>query len=106
LTPSKAQPLIVTLSGEFDIQNRDALRESLSPALDHPHVVVDLSDVTYLDSSALAAFIAMRGTRREKGFSAVHFVITSPHLRKLFEVTQFDQLWPIFDSAAEAAEAF
>ncbi|GIM92493.1 STAS domain-containing protein [Paractinoplanes toevensis] len=45
------------ISGELDITTRDELRGTIVAALDVGDVVVDLADVTFLDSEALAALI-------------------------------------------------
>lgn len=50
--------LVVALSGELDFASTDALGVLDEAVRAHPgaHVLVDLSDVTFLDSTALMAF--------------------------------------------------
>ncbi|MEV6849021.1 STAS domain-containing protein [Actinoplanes sp. NPDC051411] len=48
---------ILRISGELDINARDDLREALLLAVTDGDVVVDLRDVSFLDSEALGALI-------------------------------------------------
>jgi len=65
---------ILRVSGELDINARDDLREALLMALAHGDVVVDLADVTFLDSEALGALIDGFNASRDRraGFRVVN----------------------------------
>jgi len=58
---------ILRVSGELDINARDDLREALLMALADGDVVVDLHDVSFLDSEALGALIDGFNVSRERG---------------------------------------
>lgn len=62
------------LSGEFDINARDDLREALLLAIADGDVVVDLEGVSFLDSEALGALIDgfNAGRGRRAGFRVVN----------------------------------
>ena len=47
---------VLVVAGEIDMATRDQLREHLAPL--HGDVVVDLSAVTFLDSSGIATIVA------------------------------------------------
>lgn len=49
---------IARLAGEVDISNASELQNHLSALVDHCHVVIDLSSVDILDSSALSVLTA------------------------------------------------
>src|SRR5262245_57426937 len=55
---------IVSISGELDISNIDAIERECAPVIDGPsdHVVFDLRDLTFMDSSGLA--MLLRAARR------------------------------------------
>ena len=60
---------IVEVRGEHDLSTEQALREALRTAAEHPTVVADLSECTFVDSTALAVLInaaQMARTRRDR----------------------------------------
>ncbi|MBV8373398.1 MAG: STAS domain-containing protein [Candidatus Eremiobacteraeota bacterium] len=87
---------------EWDISFCDALERILEPAYSAPHVVVDMSAVTYIDSTCLAKLARMRKIRSEHGFAPARLVIVSAHLKRLFRIVQFDRIWPLYDSLEDA----
>lgn len=101
------RPLVITLTGEFDIYSADALAAELSPAEQHANVVIDMTRTRYLDSSALTAFIRMRKRRLMHGdFPACRLAGLNANLRRLFEVTQLEGFWPIYDTLDDALASF
>ena len=88
-------PLI--LRSLFEFQD-SARKESVKP------VIIDLTDVPYMDSAGLGALISIFAScqRTNRGFGLAG---VSQRIRTLFEVTHCDGLLPCFDSidAAEAA---
>lgn len=101
-----AQPFVITLAGEFDIYSADALVQALAPANDRADVVVDLTAVRYLDSTALTAFIRMRKRRTIANLGPCRLVGLNANLRRLFSVTHLDEVWPIHDTLEQAVESF
>ncbi len=97
-----SEPLIITLSGEYDLARREELRKQLQAAFDAESVIFDLTQVTYIDSSSLETFVQIRRSRRARSLALCHFVVKDGLVRKVFQVTGFDQLWPIDDSVDEA----
>ncbi|MGI5177056.1 STAS domain-containing protein [Dactylosporangium sp. CA-152071] len=62
------EALVVSLSGDLDIEVGPALRDALSPAGYRPgHLVLDLSQVTTLDSSVLGLLVAARHRAAQAG---------------------------------------
>jgi anti-sigma B factor antagonist len=59
--------VVVRLQGELDLHNADELRAAFDDALARrpARLVVDLSDVDFLDSTALGAFV--RARKRQAG---------------------------------------
>jgi anti-sigma B factor antagonist len=58
---------ILHISGELDITSRDDLGDALRLALDDGDVVVDLDEVSFLDSEALGALIEGFNASRVRG---------------------------------------
>jgi anti-sigma B factor antagonist len=96
------EPLIVALDGEWDVYRCPELDERLESAYAAPQVVLDLSNATYLDSTCLGALVRMRKERAARGLEPAHLVITSPMVRRIFEIVRLDRVWPIHDSLEAA----
>lgn len=99
-----SSPLVIYLQGpEWDISVKDKLEDALAPALDHPDVVLDLSAVTFMDSTCLGKLVHMYKERVNKhGFRPARLVIKSPNIQRLFRMVEFDKLWPMFGTLEEA----
>lgn len=84
----------VRLAGELDLSNVSSLRAKLA-AIDGP-AVVDLSDVTYLDSAALNELAVLR-----RRVGSVALVVGSPNIRRTLEIVGFHGVFRIVTDPAE-----
>jgi anti-anti-sigma factor len=83
-------PAIVRLTGEIDLSNAARLQDQLSLLVEQGHVVVDLSEVTFIDSTGLTAFII--GHRRASAAgTGLHLAGASGTVQRLLELTQLDR---------------
>jgi anti-sigma B factor antagonist len=90
--------------GEIDVSTAPALREQLFalPESD-PRVIVDLSEVTFLDSTGLGVLIsAHKRLRDAPSHGEVALVVTRPQITKVLEVTGLTLVFPLFASLSEA----
>jgi anti-sigma B factor antagonist len=96
--------LRIAVSGEIDVATAPALREHLFEAVDRSSglVVVDLLDVTFIDSTALGVLIGAQERCRERG-ATLRIVLKEARIVKIFEITGLTGLFSIFPSVAEAA---
>jgi anti-sigma B factor antagonist len=96
---------VVRLAGELDLYNAAVVRKTLVEACtDGPaKVVVDLSEVEFIDSTALGVLIEAR-TRlpNRKGF-----LLAGPRLetRRALEISGLDRHFAVHDSVDEALES-
>ncbi|HTD36360.1 MAG TPA: STAS domain-containing protein [Candidatus Limnocylindrales bacterium] len=81
---------IIALRGELDLSNVAALRASLG-TISGP-AVVDLSDVTYLDSTALYELDAFR-----RRVGSVALVVASPNVRRTLEIVGFQKFFRVVE---------
>ncbi len=93
---------LVRVRGEVDLSWSQRLRKSILDSLSSgSHVVVDLSAVTYIDSSGIAALVEgfqnARGKRQR--FSLV--AVSKPVIAVL-ELARLDRVFPIFADLDEA----
>ena len=96
-------PLIVALSKpEYDVSSCDELAKELEPAHAQPNVIVDMTEVRYLDSTCLSKLARMRTERQKRDYPPARLVVPAPQVRRLFEIVGFDKVWPLYDSLEEA----
>ena len=95
--------VVVTLGGSVDIYTSTELRGELKVALDDeaPKLVVDMADVTFVDSSGLATLIeALQRIKRYDGRLALCNL--SNNVRGVFELANLDTIFDIKSSRAAA----
>lgn len=60
--------LKISINGDLDIDNTDSLRKKISTSLDvNTAVSLDMSEVSYIDSSGVAALIECRQKANQRG---------------------------------------
>jgi anti-anti-sigma factor len=97
----------VKLRGEHDLATKQPLTEALASAGAHPHVLVDLSECTFLDSSVVAAFIATHRDLSERG-GRLGLVIP-PHasaVQRVAQITALADILPIHETPTAAVASF
>jgi anti-sigma B factor antagonist len=89
---------VVTASGEIDMATAPLLVERCGAIPEGtPRVVLDLTQVTFLDSSGLGAIIAC-----QKRYPALVVVVREPKIAKLFDITGLREVIPTVSSLEEA----
>jgi len=97
---------VLSPHGEIDFATAPALNESLTETLlaGGVHVVVDLLDVEFIESTGLGTLIG--GRRRALALNgSFALVCVDEPILKVFRVTGLDQVFSIFGSVAEALSA-
>lgn len=91
-------------SGELDAYTVGEFREALGKVADVDALLIDLSDVPFMDSAGLGALIGgIRRTRESGGEVAV--ACSRQSLTRLLHTTGFDRIVPVAESVDEAAAA-
>lgn len=97
---------VVALSGEIDVYSGPALRErfiELARAGCH-HLVVDLQEVEFLDSTGLGVLVG--GLKRVRSHNGdLSLVCTQHRILKVFEITGLTRVFSIHDTVAAAVAA-
>ena len=84
---------VLAVGGEVDIVSVESFREALLAAQRAPRVVIDLSDVTFIDSSGINALVgAWHGVAPG---STLRLVGLRPNVRKVFEITGLLELFGV-----------
>lgn len=105
-TQQQGKVIIVGISGRFDAAQVTTARNSLSEALKQtPQVVVDLGNVGFMDSAALAVLVqGMKHARQKDGDLRV-CNLQQP-VRVIFELTRLDKAFKLFANQDEAVTSF
>ncbi len=97
--------VVVHLAGELDLYNADAVREALFQAASAgpDRLVVDLSEVEFIDSTALGVLIEAR-TKLENRRA---FLLAAPGLetRRALQISGLDRHFTVHDTVPEALDA-
>lgn len=82
------QELQVKLTGEIDAYTAPQLRESLLPSAEKAgmKMVIDLSEVSYMDSTGLGVFVGLFKKMRENDGNLILIGLTE-RLKRLFDIT-------------------
>ena len=93
---------LVTVAGEVDLATAPALASALSEVTeaDGP-LVIDLTEVAFLDSSGLSVLLQAR--ERLGGGGVVRLVAKRPAILRVLAVTGLDEVFSVFPTVGEAA---
>jgi anti-sigma B factor antagonist len=97
---------LVSVSGELDAYVERELREALEAAdlLGVPAVVVDLSAVTFMDSTVCGILVSEAGRRRRDDGGLV-LVSNGTRTGRILEVSGIDQVVPVHPTLHSAIQA-
>lgn len=93
---------IVWMRGEIDIATAPELMQELAVAVraHECRVIVDLTQVTFMDSTGLNAL--MRARRREQGSGEIRLVGACRMVSKVLHMTGLDQIFPVHSTIEES----
>ena len=104
----RPEAVVLTLSGEIDLERSPDLQISLQEAfaqlLGKGAVVVDLSKVSYMDSSGVATLVRGLQMSRKRGVGLVLCALQE-RVRSIFEIARLDTVFPMASTLEEAIEA-
>lgn len=97
---------VVHVAGEIDVYTAPALRERLDQEIERGQhdLVVDLSDVTFMDSTGLGVLVGrLKLIRVHEG--AMRLVCAHDRVLKVFTITGLDKVFEIYPTIDEALAA-
>jgi anti-sigma B factor antagonist len=102
---SEGEPYtLVSVVGEADVTNRDELRDALdAEAARQPRMlIVDLSGLKFMDSSALHVILQVNRALDRQG-AVMALAAPTEAVAKMLRLTTADRLIPVYRTVAEAA---
>jgi anti-sigma B factor antagonist len=96
---------VVALSGEIDMEEAPKVRRALLDSMKQKRdILVDLSQVTYIDSSGIASLIeGLQVARKQK--NDLVLVSVSQRARRVLELARLDKVFTIHPDLATALAA-
>jgi anti-sigma B factor antagonist len=104
--PIDAERHVLAVRGEIDLFTAPELKQVLAESIEagRVRIIVDLTDTTFLDSTALGVLIgAVKRLRSRDGALAI--VNIDDNISKTFEITGLDQIFTIVPTRDEAIDA-
>ena len=94
---------VIEVKGEIDVYTAPALREEISSLVDAEHttIVVDLTQVSFMDSTGLGVLVGALKKVRTLG-GDLSLVINEEKILKVFRITALTQVFSIHPTLEEA----
>ncbi len=94
---------VLAVKGEVDLYTSPQLREKVSELVDqgHSRLLIDLTDVGFMDSSGLGVLVTGLKRARERD-GTLALVCPEGSVHKVLTITGLDRVFPIHGSVAEA----
>jgi len=94
---------IIELSGEVDAYTCSRFREAMIETIDdgNASIIVSMESVEYIDSSGLGTLVGGLKRASEQG-GRIAIICTSPQIRKVFEITGLERVFPIYEAEEDA----
>ncbi|NTV99966.1 MAG: WecB/TagA/CpsF family glycosyltransferase [Oscillochloris sp.] len=94
---------MIYLRGRLDINNQDVFATESNIMLDQsPYLIINMSEATFLDSSALGALVALANRARTDG-GALWLVAIPPQIKSLLALVRLENFFEVYPDA-QAAE--
>lgn len=98
---------VVDVSGTITLEDAESLRLKLARMVDvgHRQIVLDLGDLTRLDSSALGTLVSTQ-IRADKAGATLKIANAGKRLRDLLLLTRLTTVFDCYESREAAVESF
>lgn len=97
---------ILSPRGDVDLGNAPQLRAVLAPILEgeKPRLLVDLTGVSFMDSTGVGIMVNAYNRVREKG-GAIAFCCTPPRVHRVLQISGLLSKLPLFEARGAALAA-
>lgn len=105
-TRQEGRRTVVEVGGEIDVYTAPKLRERIAELVadGHHHLVIDMENVDFLDSTGLGVLVGgLKKVRAHDG--SMQLICTQERLLKIFRITGLSKVFAIHGSQADALAA-
>jgi len=90
---------MVSIKGEIDIYSIEKFREAIEEKIKtkEPEIILDCSELSYMDSTGMSVLIELRNKTKEKGQKII-MMNPRPNIKKLMALTGVDKIIEIVDN--------
>lgn len=95
--------VILAIIGEIDFHSSSQLRDDIADAIgveDDERLLLDLSGVTFIDSTALSVMVSTHKRLRRHGHALR--VVAAPSVRRVLGITGLDRVFEVHDTRDDA----
>ncbi|MBP7056245.1 MAG: STAS domain-containing protein [Candidatus Omnitrophica bacterium] len=104
---AKSNLTVCHVDGEININSSPDIKKAFDKLISKkiPKIVINLSQVTYVDSSGLATLVEILKNMKSYG-GKLRLTNLSVKIKSLFEITKLDKLFDIMAEEADAISTF
>jgi anti-sigma B factor antagonist len=105
-TRTEGSATVVAAEGEVDLSTIPQLSEQLESLINDGQVdlIIDMAGVNFIDSTGLGVLVGARKKALAKDGS-VQLARLQPKVLKIFRITQLTEIFPVYESVADALES-
>lgn len=98
---------VVDVDGEIDVYTVPKFKEHLSQIIEegHTHLLINLNNVQYMDSSGFGALLGATKRLRPEG-GTLGLVGSNQVITRMLKITRLNTIFDMFDSENEAIQSF
>ncbi len=98
--------VVLAVAGDVDLYVAGELRDRLAEATDAgtKTILLDFSDVTFVDSMGLGVLVGGMKRLRAAG-GELHLVVSTPEVQRILEMTRMDRVIPLHENLAAGLAA-
>lgn len=86
--------MTVRCRGRLVSETASEMKETIKPLIPQGgRIVVDLSDLDYMDSSGLGTLVGLKASALRQGYCMLEFVNMTPRILELVRITNLTQLF-------------
>jgi anti-sigma B factor antagonist len=103
----RGEVVILDISGEIDLYNAPEIKDIVNKLIEQKKysVVINLKEVTYIDSSGIGALISSLSNLK-KYHGGLKIINVFASVKKVFELTKLTSFFEIYDGEDDAVKAF
>lgn len=97
---------ILDVTGEIDVYTAPQFKEAVNSiiAAGQKHLIIDMGDVTYMDSSGFGTLLSATRRLRPQG-GTINLVRCNTAIDRILRITRLNTVFAMFDSVDDALKA-